>query len=141
MKAVRVCRHRGKGFVDRTPLHIQFVGVFEKLSHRPAGAAFFSVAHLAQLVECCLKFVIAAAEACGTAAGQVVFFQHKNFLSGRRQPGGRRQPSVAGAHNNDIVFLHVLLLYVSDSSGTTISRMVNSFPLRTVFSKLPQLGQ
>ena len=141
IEAVRVCRHRGKGFMGGTPLHIQFVGVFEKLSHRAAGAAFFSVAHLAELMERCLKFVIAAAEACGAAAGQIVLFQHKNFLSGRCQIGCRRQPSVAGAHNNDIVFLHVLLLYVSDFSGTTISRTVKSFPLRTVFSKLPQLGQ
>ena len=141
IEAVRVCRYGTKRFMGCAPLHVQLVGILQKLSYGAAGTAFFPVAHLAKLMERCLKFVIAATEAGGTTAGQVVLFQHKHFLPGSCQIGCRRQASVAGADNNDIVFLHVLLLYVSDFSGTTISRIINSFPLRTVFSKLPQLGQ
>ena len=124
-----------------TPLHIQLVLILQQLSHRAAGPSFFAVTHLAEFVQRGLKFIRAAAEAGGAASGQIVLFQHQHFFPGRCQIRRRRQTAGACADDNDIVLLHAFPPYCSDFSGTIISRTVKSFPLRTVFSKLPQLGQ
>ena len=106
IEAVRVGGDGREGFVCGHPLDVELVSAVEQLSHRAEGAALLAVSHLAQLVKGRLKLVLAALEACGTAAGEIVLFQHQDLLAFRGKIAGGGQTAVSGADDHYVILGH-----------------------------------
>ena len=88
VEAVRVGGDGGKALVGAAPLHVQTVLILQQLADGAPLALALAGAHLAQLMEGGLKFIIAAHKTCGTATGKIVLFQHQHLFPGFRQSSG-----------------------------------------------------